>query len=274
MTKQDTGCSFCGKSYQEVGPLVEGPGNVYICGECVELSRSIIHQERRRRSRSAQPGASAGTPEVIRTRLDRLVNGQDEAKQVLVAAADRRPERPAPVLLIGPSRSTRLFLARALAHILEVPFAAGDAGGLVSAAGGAHDIPPLLYDLLVASDFDVEAAQQGIVYLDGVDQQEAQDASLRLWQQPVAQVAGRLQFETRGILFVCGGRFAGLDEVAARSERHPEQSVTGEALVAFGARPEWVRHLGVIARATPFDEETLARLVTWVEFACADSPPK
>jgi ATP-dependent Clp protease ATP-binding subunit ClpX len=252
-------CSFCRKSHRDVGPLVEGPGDVYICGECIELCQSIIHQEKRRRFGSIGP-PQVGT-ETIRSRLDQLVHGQEEAREVL-ARAMGQSEGPVRVLLVGPSRGSRMFLARALAHALKVPFAAGDASGLVKTRCGAEGALPLLYDLLVAADFDIEAAQHGVVYLEGADRPEAQEASLRLWQGQVEGAVGSIAFDIRGVRFVCGGTFAGLDDAVARVGRHAEQPITDAVLVACGARPEWVRHLTAFARAAPLDEDTLARLAT------------
>jgi ATP-dependent Clp protease ATP-binding subunit ClpX len=128
----------------------------------------------------------------------------------------------------------------------------------------------LLFSLLHASDFDVEAAQQGVVYLEGIDRPEAQEALLQVWQGQVAEPLGGLQFDSRGVLFVCGGAFAGLDECVARSGRHPEQPITAEALVAAGARPQWVSHLAAIARAWPLDDSALTRIVAWVDFSRVD----
>jgi ATP-dependent Clp protease ATP-binding subunit ClpX len=243
---------------------------VYICGECIDLCQVIIHQEKRRRDRSARTHAPAADPEALRARLDQLVAGQDEAKEALVLTAGCWHEGAARVLLIGPSPASRAFLARALAHVLEAPFAAGNPAGLVKARRGDVEAIPLLYDLLLASDFDVEAAQRGVVYLDGVDRLEAREASLRLWKAPVEVMAGH-EIDPRRILFVCGGTFPGLEEAIARSGRHPEQPVTGEALVGLGARPEWVSHLRAIARAGPLGEETLARIVAWVDFSRMNS---
>src|SRR5262245_7119511 len=118
MKPRNAYCSFCRKSHTDVGPLVEGPGDVYICGECVELCQSIIDQERRRRNPPRQPVG----PVLLREKLDQIVSGQDEAKQALALAADSRNEGRGRVLLIGPSRSAKLLLARALAHALEAPF--------------------------------------------------------------------------------------------------------------------------------------------------------
>jgi ATP-dependent protease Clp ATPase subunit len=132
---------------------------------------------------------------------------------------------------------------------------------------------PLIFSLLRASDFDVEAAQHGVVYLDGLDRHEAQEASLHLWQGQVVEPLGRLQFDIRGVLFVCGGTFTALDKGIACSGRNPEQPITAEALVAAGAQPQWIRHLAAIARAAPLDEETLTRMVAWIDFSCRRSAP-
>jgi ATP-dependent Clp protease ATP-binding subunit ClpX len=261
-------CSFCRKSYRNVGPLVEGPGEVYICAECVELCQSIIEQEKRRRSPAGR-GPSLPGPEAIGARLDQLVHGQEEAKHALALAAHRLHESGGQghVLLIGPTRSSKVHLAHSLAHALEVPFAAGDAGTLVRAESDREVAVPLLYDLLRAGDFDIEAAQRGVVYLDGVDRRETQEALLRLRDRQVLGVVGDLEIDIRHILFVCGGTFAGLNDAIARLGRHPEQPVTGDALIACGVLPELVGRLGLIARVAPLDEETLTRMVPWVDLA-------
>jgi ATP-dependent Clp protease ATP-binding subunit ClpX len=247
--------------------LVEGPGNVYICGECVELCQSIIDQEKRRRSRSAGEPSPRATPEVIRGRLDQLVTGQDEAKGALVLAALHRGEFSglAPhslVLLIGPTRSSRVFLARALAYAIEAPFAEGDGPALVRS--GTEPTEPLLYRLLLAADFDIESAQRGVVYVDGIDQRATQEQLLQLWH--AAKSATRLQIDVARVLFICGGVFAGLDEVAARLGRHPEQPVTGETLAGLGMIPDLVRRLQAVVKVVPLDEETLARIMPFVDF--------
>jgi ATP-dependent Clp protease ATP-binding subunit ClpX len=261
-------CSFCRKSYRDVGPLVEGAGDVYICGECIELCQSIIDQERRRRNppRPVEPA-------FLREKLDRLVSGQDEAKQGLVQAAGARSEGRGRVLLIGPSCSAQIVLARALAHTLQVPFAAGDAGGLLSRKHESGDIIPLLFNLLRAGDFDVEAAQQGVVFVDGADRPEAQRVLLRLWQDNICRPVTTLQLAVGNILFVCGGSFVGLDEAIARLGRHSEQPVTIEGLTAAGAQPDWANCLAAIARVPPLDEANLRRLVHWVDFHRCEAVP-
>jgi ATP-dependent Clp protease ATP-binding subunit ClpX len=156
MKPRNAYCSFCRKSYTDVGPLVEGPGDVYICGECTELCQSIIEQERRRRNPSSGPGG----PALIREKLDQLLRGQDEAKQALIQAVCSRQDGRGHVLLIGPSRSAKVLLARALAYALEVPFVAGDSSGLIKSKHGSKKGLPLLLALLDAGDFHVEAVQK------------------------------------------------------------------------------------------------------------------
>jgi ATP-dependent Clp protease ATP-binding subunit ClpX len=270
MKPRNAHCSFCCKSYTDVGPLVEGPGDVYICGECSELCQTIIEQERRRRDPSREPVG----PGLLREKLDQLVSGQDEAKQALTLAAGSRTEGGGRVLLIGPSRSAQLFLARALAYVLAVPFVAGDCSGLVRSKHGEADVLPLLLSLLHASDFDVEAAQRGVVFVDGAERQETQDALWRLWQENISHAAPGLELAVRGILFVCGGTFAGLDEAIDRLGRHSEQPVTLDVLTALGAQPDWAVCLAGIARVIPLDEASLDRIVHGVDFSRIDPARK
>jgi ATP-dependent Clp protease ATP-binding subunit ClpX len=267
MKPRNAFCSFCRKSFTDVGPLVEGPGEVYICGECIELFQSIIDQERRRRNPSPQPVG----PALLREKLDRLVNGQDEAKQALALAAGSRNQAGGRALLIGPNRSAKIYLARALAHALEAPFAAGDSSGLVRSKHGSMDCLPLLFSLLQASDFDVEAAQRGVVFVDGAERQETQDALLRLWRENISHPIEGLQLAVGGIVFVCGGTFAGLEEAITRLGRHSEQPVTAEGLTAAGMQPDWAGCLSGIARVGPLDEESLVRIVHWVDFGGIDA---
>jgi ATP-dependent Clp protease ATP-binding subunit ClpX len=177
MKSHNACCSFCRKSYTDVGPLVEGPGEVYICGECIALCQSIIDQERRRRNPPPQPVE----PSLIRQKLDQLVSGEHEAKQALVRAAASRNEGGR-VLLIGPSSSAKILLTQALAHVLEAPFAAGDSRDLSTSRHGSEEGVSLFFRLLQASDFDLESAQRGVVFVDSSDRPEAQQALLRLWQ--------------------------------------------------------------------------------------------
>ena len=259
MKPRNAFCSFCRKSYRDVGPLVEGPGDVYICGECTELCQAIIEQEKRR-GNAQVTGLAPTDPISVREALDRLVAGQECAKAVLVEAASSRHEDTGRVLLIGPSQSGAMYLAKALAYALDVPFGQGDSSDLAKSEKGN----PLL-NLLDASDFDMDAAKRGVVFAGGAERLDAQDALLTLWQQGVGGPV-ELRLDVRGVLFVCGGTFGGLDEAIVRLGRHPEQPVPVEALRAVGVRPEWAGALTAIARVPPLDEETLMRIVDWVEF--------
>ena len=308
-------CSFCGKSQKQVKKLIAGPG-VYICDECIDLCNEIIDEELSQPSELGFD--ELPKPEEINAFLDDYIIGQEQAKRILSVAVYNHYKRvqvgeknedevelsKSNILLIGPTGCGKTLMAETLARMLNVPFAIADATALTEAGYVGEDVENILLKLIQAADLDVKKAEMGIIYIDEIDKVSrksenpsiprdgsgagVQQALMKILEGTSASVppqGGRkhphqefLQIDTKNILFICGGAFAGLDEIienrigssgvgfGADIRKADDKDLTGlyaqvqpEDLVKYGLIPEFIGRLPVVGAVGNLENDALVR---------------